>query len=899
MQSHGYHQDRRSIARRLSIRAGLSSAVRGMRAAAAAAAVISLAACSSFSSSHESPGSAAVLQSNLSVATAALAAGQPAVARRIYVSLAERFDDAPEPVLGLAYVALQNNDLDAASRTFLQAAGLAEDAPEIRAEALLGAGRTALARGDTGTARQHLEEAQALAEAGPSSIWIENGLAVTAVLESDFTTAEAHYTRALRQSSGHPRIAANMVRMLLASGRTEEAARLYERHDPSYWEEHDGRALPLLIEEAADTQSSLLRMNGDLLLQWTSFEAVPLPLPHGFNANAVGSLQLAGTMGLALRLADESALVAPSVSDLQGAIATPVALSSATAAAPPAEPALHRNAGGPPESDLAPQADERQADAPPAEGFAVLLGQSQQWQLDGDAQAVATADPGIADVQLLSPDVLYVIGRQVGRTSVVVLGEDGRVWKEEVSVMLDLEPLHALLGQDPELDAVRARSVPRGVALAGEVDSPAIADRALRLAAASFPEGTLVENDMRVTPDLEPLRTLLAVDSDMAEVSVREVARGVALTGTVGSMTAAERAARLAAASLPEETLVENNLRVEIDPEPLRALLAGQPDMRDVRVEALSRGVALAGEVGSAAAADRALRLAAASFPEETLIENGVHIAGPQQVNLEVQIAEVQRSVSEDLGLNWEVFGSESESDVGFGFQIGRDATLRDDNGRNILEIVDVDGVPSPILGVQKLWNDFSVVGVIDMLAQAGLANVLARPNVTAISGETASFFSGGEYPLPTGYQDGTVTYTYRKYGVLLDFVPTVIDENRIELTVRPEVSEPSQDRSIQIVTGINIPVINVRRAETTVEVADGESIVIAGLFRSATNEIQSGLPYLKDLPMLGPIFGHSATRSDELELIVTVTARLVQAGPAPDAASVASAPGRANNYYY
>ena len=170
--------------------------------------------------------------------------------------------------------------------------------------------------------------------------------------------------------------------------------------------------------------------------------------------------------------------------------------------------------------------------------------------------------------------------------------------------------------------------------------------------------------------------------------------------------------------------------------------------------------------------------------------------------------------------------------------------------------------------------------GMIDALAEAGLANVLARPNVTAVSGRTASFFSGGEYPLPTGYEDGVIIFRYKKYGVLLDFVPTVIDAGRISLTVRPEVSEPSLNDSVRIV-GVDIPVINVRRAETTVEVGDGESIVIAGLFRNASNTVESGVPGLKDVPGLGLLFGRTSIRSDELELIVVVTARLVQPGPA------------------
>ena len=138
---------------------------------------------------------------------------------------------------------------------------------------------------------------------------------------------------------------------------------------------------------------------------------------------------------------------------------------------------------------------------------------------------------------------------------------------------------------------------------------------------------------------------------------------------------------------------------------------------------------------------------------------------------------------------------------------------------------------------------------MVDALATAGLANVLARPNLTAVSGEPASFFSGGEFPLPTGFEDGVLTFEYKKYGVLLDFVPTVVEASRIVLTVRPEVSEPSANQSVSVADGVAVPVINVRRAETTVEVGDGESIVIAGLFRDRTNTVESGVPGLKDVP--------------------------------------------------
>ena len=186
---------------------------------------------------------------------------------------------------------------------------------------------------------------------------------------------------------------------------------------------------------------------------------------------------------------------------------------------------------------------------------------------------------------------------------------------------------------------------------------------------------------------------------------------------------------------------------------------------------------------------------------------------------------------------------------------------------------------------------------MIDALARAGSANVLARPNLTAVSGEAASFFSGGEYPLPTGFKDGVILFEYKKYGVLLDFVPTVINTGRIVLKVRPEVSEPSLNQSVQVV-GVSIPVINVRRAETTVEVADGDSIVIGGLFRNAANTREAGLPVLKDLPLVGPLFGHRTIRSEDLELVVIVTARLVRTGGSPEESDEPS-PAQIHGYYY
>ena len=256
----------------------LRSSSGAMRTVAAAALLLSLVACSSFSEHSDTPGFGETLQGNLKVASAALAAGQPDVAQRLYGSLTELYDDAPEPLLGLGYIALQANDLDAAIDHFVRAAELAKDAPAAKAEALVGAGRAELAKGRTREARNYLHRARKIATDPSSAAWIENGLAVAAVLDGDYGTAETHYAAALRHSSAHPRVAANYVRMLIASGRIDEAVRVYGEFDSSYWMDGDERALQRLIDEArgqGPERSSSRGLEPRLLLRWPATEPLP------------------------------------------------------------------------------------------------------------------------------------------------------------------------------------------------------------------------------------------------------------------------------------------------------------------------------------------------------------------------------------------------------------------------------------------------------------------------------------------------------------------------------------------------------------------------------------------------------------------------------------------------
>ena len=350
----------------------------------------------------------------------------------------------------------------------------------------------------------------------------------------------------------------------------------------------------------------------------------------------------------------------------------------------------------------------------------------------------------------------------------------------------------------------------------------------------------------------------------------------------------------VAALDADSKLVAEWTIATIIDVEPVRAALEEVEALKSVSVRQLNRGVELSGTVASVAEADLALRLTTTALPEEIPVQNRITVSGAQQINLEVQIAEVQRNVSETLGINWEVVPN-LDGDSLAGFRVGR-LFFDDATGRFIAAALP-GGQAAAAFGA-GIAGRTTVAGLIDALATAGLATVLARPNVTAISGETASFFSGGEYPLPAGFEDGAIIFEYKKYGVLLDFVPTIVDSGRIVLTVRPEVSQRSETDSLRV-TGIDIPVINVRRAETTVEVGDGESIVIAGLYRDQSEAVETGVPVLKDIPLLNLLFGTRTVRSNATELIVVVTARLTAAAPVSPPADRRTPGRRLRGYHY
>jgi pilus assembly protein CpaC len=307
-----------------------------------------------------------------------------------------------------------------------------------------------------------------------------------------------------------------------------------------------------------------------------------------------------------------------------------------------------------------------------------------------------------------------------------------------------------------------------------------------------------------------------------------------------------------------------------------------------VTVASTPSGIVLSGTVPNADAAEKARAAAARYIGEKEALVNNLRVAGPAQVNLRVRVAEVQRSVTKQLGFNWEVLASPGA--FSFGLATGRNAFLG--GGATLHPPVDIDALINRTVATSTSTPVGSVFGnlntsratvnsLIDALAEEGLITILAEPNLTATSGQEASFLAGGEFPIPVAQNTGaggipTITIEFKQFGVSLDFVPTVLASNRISIKVRPEVSELTDQGAIRL-SDITIPALKVRRAETTVELGSGQSFAIAGLIQSNSDTDISKYPGLGDVPILGPLFRSSRFQRSETELVIIVTPYVVR----------------------
>ncbi len=303
------------------------------------------------------------------------------------------------------------------------------------------------------------------------------------------------------------------------------------------------------------------------------------------------------------------------------------------------------------------------------------------------------------------------------------------------------------------------------------------------------------------------------------------------------------------------------DLVVTVDVEGLKARLHDLMPNEPVEVRGVNGAVVLSGQLSSASAVKRALDVAERYAPDQ--VTNLMQASGSQQVMLQVRFAEVSRQVVRELGLNSAVFGRDFSLVTGDVFA-----------GAGVLSsaFAVAEGVFST--------GSATFAVVFDALERKGLVKTLAEPNLIALSGDTASFLAGGEFPVPVAQSrdegDSTITVEFKEFGVGLGFTPTVLDDGLINIAVTPEVSRIDPANAV-VVQGFEIPGLTVRRATTTVELRDGQSFAIAGLIQSNFEDTVRQFPVLSEVPVLSALFRSTDFQQSETELVIIVTPQLVR----------------------
>lgn len=350
------------------------------------------------------------------------------------------------------------------------------------------------------------------------------------------------------------------------------------------------------------------------------------------------------------------------------------------------------------------------------------------------------------------------------------------------------------------------------------------------------------------------------------------------------------------------------DVEVAIDTGNLQQNIASSTGARGIRVSASEGQVVLSGTAVDAVAAERAMAIATGTVPKGGVVVNAMNVAAPQQVMLEVRFLEVNRQAGRELGVN--LYGANANGTNIGNTGLGGAAAARQSigginaqaTGRSfgLGDRTDVGANPTgslPLLGavgtlvggatpygalltsVLRLNNGMSIDSLVTALETKGVLRRLAEPNLIALSGDAARFLAGGEFPVPVASSPNgnfqTVTIEFKKFGVELAFVPTVLSRGVINLRVEPSVSELDFTNAVTI-AGTVIPALSRRDARTTVELRDGQSFAIAGLLQTRNRQDVSQLPWIGSVPVLGTLFRSSSYQQQETDLVIIVTPRLV-----------------------
>lgn len=372
-------------------------------------------------------------------------------------------------------------------------------------------------------------------------------------------------------------------------------------------------------------------------------------------------------------------------------------------------------------------------------------------------------------------------------------------------------------------------------------------------------KGTLI----RLT---KPAATVFIANPDIADVQVKSPSL-IYLSAKQPGETV------VYAVDAADNVLLHAPVRVSHDLSRVRQSIGSLLPGENIAVNSVENSVVLSGAVSTAGRSEKARALAAAVAADSkgSVVVNQLAVDTPNQINLRVKIAEVNRTALKALGVNWSGNWLNRRLDHS-AFQVATQNPVVD---QAILD-------RNTAIYAFALPGNGTLQATIDALAQENLITTLAEPNLTAMNGQTASFLAGGEFPVPvavtppSGTGAATITVEFKQFGVALDFTPTIIDANHLNLRIRPEVSQLSTTGAVQI-NGFTIPALTVRRAETTVELGSGESFALAGLLQNTSEQDISKIPWLGDIPLLGQLFRSERFQHNETELVIIVTPYLVK----------------------
>jgi pilus assembly protein CpaC len=363
------------------------------------------------------------------------------------------------------------------------------------------------------------------------------------------------------------------------------------------------------------------------------------------------------------------------------------------------------------------------------------------------------------------------------------------------------------------------------------------------------------------------IKDVLVADPKIANAVVRSAQRAYIIGAAVGQTN-------IVFFDSAGQQIAAYDIAVKRDLNGVRAALKQVLPNADIQIEGVGDGVILSGSASSPIEAQQAGDLAARLVGGIEKVVNSIVVRGRDQVMLKVTVAEVSRSIIKQLGVDLSASLNYGTAAVTF-------------NNANPFT-----ALGQPLVGGNSTTASFgstpSVKATLRAMESAGVIRTLAEPNLTAISGESATFVAGGEFPIPTGVTCQSATavggvgqcapsVSFKKFGISLNFTPVVLAEGRISLRVMTEVSEVSNDNSINI-TGISVPSIKTRRTETTLEIPSGGAMAMAGLIQEQTKQAINGLPGLSQLPVLGSLFRSRDYVNNQTELMVLVTPFIVRA---------------------